>query len=144
MCAAFTQPPGGFLRTNHQSICRPQDKPGVVLQHYPNRLHQLFIVGLPPQLRWVLATLKPLLQPETKQKIRSISVSDPDLPLPESVLSPGFESITEEVTPPPPTPPSHPPWDNPTTDCRSEVDTSMDGRSDRCLHEYFPFEVEAT
>lgn len=70
----------------------------VKMQHYPNRLQQLFIVELPPQLRWVLATLKPILQPQTKEKIRTISMSDPALPLPENVLlSPRFEGKEEEV-----------------------------------------------
>ena len=69
------------------------------VQHFPHRLHQLFLVDLPPQLRWVLATLKPLLHPQTKEKIHTISISDPALPLPASALqAPRLEGDAAEVS----------------------------------------------
>ena len=69
------------------------------MQHFPHRLHQLFLVDLPSQLRWVLATLKPLLHPQTKEKIHTISISDPALPLPASALqAPRLESDAVEVS----------------------------------------------
>ena len=68
------------------------------MQHFPYRLHQLFLVDLPSQLRWVLATLKPLLHPQTKEKIHTISISDPALPLPASALqAPRLEGDPAEV-----------------------------------------------
>lgn len=70
------------------------------MQHYPHRLHQLYVVDLPSQLRWVLATIKPLLHPQTKEKIRTVSNSDPALPLPTHLLhSPRADSATAEVPP---------------------------------------------
>ena len=49
-------------------------------QHYPGRLHQLFLVGLPPALGWVLAAVRPALHPATAAKIRQCFASDACLP----------------------------------------------------------------
>lgn len=49
-------------------------------QHYPGRLHQLFLVGLPPSLGWVLAAVRPALHPATAAKIRQCFASDACLP----------------------------------------------------------------
>lgn len=59
---------------------------GIVVQHYPMRLEKLFIVDLPSQLRWVLATLRNMLHPDTKHKIHLVSINDPALPLPKNLL----------------------------------------------------------
>ncbi len=49
-------------------------------QHYPGRLAQLFLVGLPPALGWVLAAVRPALHPATAAKIRQCFASDACLP----------------------------------------------------------------
>ncbi|KAK9842597.1 hypothetical protein WJX81_008150 [Elliptochloris bilobata] len=49
-------------------------------QHYPGRLHQLFLVGLPPSLGWVLAAVRPALHTATAAKIQQCFASDACLP----------------------------------------------------------------
>jgi hypothetical protein len=56
------------------------------MQHYPGRLKRLFLVGLPPNLAWVVDTLRPLLHPTTAAALRLCSADDPALPLPPSAL----------------------------------------------------------
>ena len=57
-----------------------------VLQHYPGRLSQLYVVDLPVVLKWVVAAVKPVLHPETRAKIRVCQPHGADFPLPSSVL----------------------------------------------------------
>ncbi len=55
--------------------------PCALPQHYPGRLKRLFLVGLPPDLAWVLdAQLRPLLHPATRAAIRTCPPGDPALP----------------------------------------------------------------
>ena len=71
-------------------------------QHYPGRLKRLFLVGLPPDLAWVLDTqLRPLLHPTTRAAIRACSPGDPALP-----ALPGLGSLGEEDPPESPATPA--------------------------------------
>ena len=56
------------------------------VQHYPGRLHQLYVVDLPVVLKWVVAAVKPVLHPETRAKIHVCQPHGADFPLPSSVL----------------------------------------------------------
>lgn len=70
-----------------------------MLQHFPFRLEKLFIVDLPSQLRWVLATLRHMLHPDTKQKIHLVSINDPALPLqPHLLQTPQEQALIAEVS----------------------------------------------
>eukprot|EP00884_Botryococcus_braunii_P005712 jgi/Botrbrau1/15141/Bobra.0149s0012.3 len=52
-----------------------------LMQHYPNRLHRLDIVGLPPVLRWVYTTLRPQLANITAAKVRMCEPGDTTVPV---------------------------------------------------------------
>ncbi|DBA92828.1 TPA: hypothetical protein ACH3X1_003011 [Trebouxia sp. C0004] len=55
-------------------------------QHYPARLHQLYLVDLPVVLKWVVAAVKPLLHMETRAKIQVCQLPTPVFPFPASIL----------------------------------------------------------
>lgn len=56
------------------------------MQHYPARLHQLYLVDLPVVLKWVVSAVKPVLQPETRAKIQVCQLPSPLFPFPDSIL----------------------------------------------------------
>lgn len=64
------------------------------LQHYPGRLHQLYVVDLPVVLKWVVAGVKPALHPETRAKIHVCQLPSAEFPLPHSVLD--FSTSTNQ------------------------------------------------
>lgn len=55
-------------------------------EHYPARLHQLYLVDLPVVLKWVVAAVKPVLHSETKAKIQVCQLPSPLFPFPASIL----------------------------------------------------------
>lgn len=65
------------------------------VQHYPARLHQLYILELPIILRWVLGAVKHLIHPSTAGRIRTCTASEACLPLPLSALD---ESVSTSVS----------------------------------------------
>ena len=64
------------------------------VQHYPARLHQLYILELPIILRWVLGAVKLLIHPSTAGRIRICTASEGCLPLPITALD---ESVSTSV-----------------------------------------------
>jgi hypothetical protein len=46
------------------------------LQHYPNRLHKMEVVGLPDVLKWVFTSLRPMMAAVTAAKIRMCEPGD--------------------------------------------------------------------
>jgi len=56
------------------------------MQHYPARLHQLYLVDLPVVLKWVVAAVKPVLHAETRAKIQVCQLPSPVFPFPSSIL----------------------------------------------------------
>ncbi|KAK9809766.1 hypothetical protein WJX73_004329 [Symbiochloris irregularis] len=58
-------------------------------QHYPARLHQLFLVELPAQLRWVLGAIKHLIYASTSARILTVHADDTRCPLPRAALDTG-------------------------------------------------------
>ena len=67
------------------------------MQHYPGRLHRLFLVGLPPTLHWMVDTVKQVLHPSTVPKLLVCDVDDLSAPLrsylqPQAPESPGTPS----------------------------------------------------
>ena len=66
------------------------------MQHYPARLHQLYILELPIILRWVLGAVKHLIHPSTAARIRTCSAVENCLPLPLNVLD---EQMSASVSP---------------------------------------------
>ena len=69
------------------------------LQHYPARLHQLYLVDLPVVLKWVVAAVKPVLQAETRAKIQVCQLPSPSFPFPPSILD--FTSTLKRISLPP-------------------------------------------
>ncbi|DBA73543.1 TPA: hypothetical protein ACH3X2_009788, partial [Trebouxia sp. C0005] len=55
-------------------------------QHYPARLHQLYLVDLPVVLKWVVAAVKPVLHAETRAKIQVCQLPSPVFPFPSTIL----------------------------------------------------------
>ncbi|KAL3148442.1 hypothetical protein ABBQ38_013893 [Trebouxia sp. C0009 RCD-2024] len=55
-------------------------------QHYPARLHQLYLVDLPVVLKWVVSAVKPVLQPESWGKIQVCQLPSPLFPFPAALL----------------------------------------------------------
>ena len=80
------------------SSCLPSARADVarVLQHYPARLHQLYILELPIILRWVLGAVKHSIHPATAGRIRTCSAVESCLPLPLGVLD---EHVSTSVRP---------------------------------------------
>ena len=66
------------------------------VQHYPARLHQLYILELPIILRWVLGAVKLLIHPSTAGRIRTCTAAEGCLPLPITALD---ESVSTSVQP---------------------------------------------
>lgn len=56
------------------------------MQHYPARLHQLYLVDLPVVLKWVVSAVKPVLQPESWGKIQVCQLPSPLFPFPAALL----------------------------------------------------------
>ena len=56
------------------------------VQHYPARLHQLYLVDLPVVLKWVVSAVKPVLQPETWGRIQVCQLPSPLFPFPAALL----------------------------------------------------------
>ena len=71
----------------------------LVLQHFPARLHQLYLVNTPRVLKWVVAVAKSGLPQETQAKIQ-LCQSDSDLlPFPASILDvPAEEEAAQQVS----------------------------------------------
>ena len=63
-----------------------------VLQHYPGRLHRLYVVGLPASLAWVVDTIRPVLHPTTTAALRTCDADEPSIPLQPHVLNPTPDS----------------------------------------------------
>ncbi|KAK9906365.1 hypothetical protein WJX75_000628 [Coccomyxa subellipsoidea] len=61
-------------------------------QHYPGRLHRLYVVGLPASLAWVVDTIRPVLHPTTTAALRTCDADEPSIPLPPHVLNPTPDS----------------------------------------------------
>jgi len=66
------------------------------MQHYPARLHQLYLVDLPVVLKWVVAAVKPVLHVETRAKIQVCQLPSPVFPFPSSILD--FTSPLKRVS----------------------------------------------
>lgn len=62
------------------------------MQHYPGRLHRLYVVGLPASLAWVVDTIRPVLHPATAAAVRTCEADEACLPLPPHVLNPAPDS----------------------------------------------------
>ena len=69
------------------------------MQHYPGRLHRLFLVGLPPTLHWMVDTVSQVLHPSTVPKLHVCDVDELSAPLrsylqPQAPESPGTPSAS--------------------------------------------------
>lgn len=73
-------------RHNPISICNARSLCPHCMQHYPARLHQLYLVDLPVVLKWVVAAVKPVLHVETRAKIQVCQLPSPLFPFPSSIL----------------------------------------------------------
>lgn len=67
------------------------------VQHFPGRLHRLYVVGLPASLAWVVDTIRPVLHPTTAANIRICTADDASVPLPPHVLNPAPDSPCASV-----------------------------------------------
>ncbi|CAL8462219.1 g1750 [Coccomyxa elongata] len=66
-------------------------------QHYPGRLHRLWVVGLPASLAWVVDTIRPMLHPTTATNLRMCEADDSSVPLPPHVLNPPPDSPSTPI-----------------------------------------------
>jgi len=73
-------------RHNPISIRNARNSCSHCMQHYPARLHQLYLVDLPVVLKWVVAAVKPVLHAETRAKIQVCQLPSPVFPFPSSIL----------------------------------------------------------
>ena len=73
------------LPQSHQHLQCQKASPHC-MQHYPARLHQLYLVDLPVVLKWVVAAVKPVLHVETRAKIQVCQLPTPVFPFPSSIL----------------------------------------------------------
>ncbi len=67
------------------------------MQHYPGRLHRLWVVGLPASLAWVVDTIRPMLHPTTATNLRICDADDSSVPLPPHLLNPPPDSPSTPV-----------------------------------------------
>ncbi len=67
------------------------------MQHYPGRLHRLWVVGLPASLAWVVDTIRPMLHPTTATNLRMCEADDSSVPLPPHVLNPPPDSPSTPI-----------------------------------------------
>ena len=63
------------------------------LQHYPSRLHRLYLVDVPTLLKWLASGVLQILQPETRAKASLAACCVKDRRLPQS---PDFVSSIQE------------------------------------------------